>query len=469
MMPATLSETQAPTEAENQFNWPLCYEAENLLFERVYAFLGRNSFARILSERMRDETGTLFLDWVDHMIVSPADEAAFREAGYTDDPLGENEAGLKALWHPKAMLPRLLVASGGAKHPSAIAIRPEFVAEFAAIHGITSAIEGEPFSRFRKLLAFEENDAAFYAIERRGYRGYIPQPGDSKKFLAAREIWQTRRRRWDRDVKGYAYSLERLQDLVNLVGPDLACHLVFEEERAFWQKRNRAAIEQKRRQDSLGLGWANHDHHTFRSSREHFLNLMKAWEMLGFHRRERYYAGAEAGWGAQIVEQPIEGIVIFNDVDLYPDETKIDFSREPLAAEEKKLGTIGLWVGLHGESFLDAGMHHLECRFDYERLREQLAAAHIKTMAPFSDFPFLKQAFTQGERWAVRPERITRLRKRDLLNDEQAQKFAYEGAIGSHLENLQRKGGFKGFNQKSVSVIIEATDPRKQDAVHKWA
>jgi hypothetical protein len=27
---------------------------------------------------------------------------------------------------------------------------------------------------------------------------------------------------------------------------------------------------------------------------------------------------------------------------------------------------------------------------------------------------------------------------------------------------LQRKGGFKGFNQKSVSVIIEATDPRKQ-------
>jgi hypothetical protein len=124
---------------------------------------------------------------------------------------------------------------------------------------------------------------------------------------------------------------------------------------------------------------------------------------------------------------------------------------------------------LHGESFLDAGMHHLECRFDHALLREQLAAAHIKTMAPFSDFPFLKQAFTQGERWAVRPERITRLRTRNLLTDEQAQKFAHEGAIGSHLENLQRKGGFKGFNQKSVSVIIELTDPRKQDAVHKFA
>jgi hypothetical protein len=457
---------EAPAGAENQFNWPLCYGAENLLLQRIDAFLEENSFARILGQRMRDETGTLFLDWIDHLVIAPANEAAFRETGYENDPLGENPAGLKALWHPLAMLPRLLIAED---QKEAIAIRPEFVAEFAAIHGITNTIDGEPFARFRKLLVYEENEAVLYAIERRGYRGYVTQASDLKTYLAAREIWQTRRRRWDRDVKGYAYSLERLQDVVDLVGPDLACHLVFEEERAFWQKRNRAAIEQKRRQDSLGLGWANHDHHTFRSSRKHFVDLMKAWEMLGFHRRERYYAGSQAGWGAQIVEQPIEGITVFNDVDLYSDETEIDFSREPLSPEEKKLRTVGLWVGLHGESFLDAGMHHLECRFDYERLREQLAAAHIKTMAPFSDFPFLKQAFTQGERWAVRPERITRLRTRGLLTDEQAQKFAHEGAIGSHLENLQRKGGFKGFNQKSVSVIIEATDPRKQDAVHKWA
>ena len=27
----------------------------------------------------------------------------------------------------------------------------------------------------------------------------------------------------------------------------------------------------------------------------------------------------------------------------------------------------------------------------------------------------------------------------------------------------------ENFNQKSVSVIIELTDPRKQDAVHKYA
>src|SRR5436190_13609107 len=178
MTPATLNEAQAPTSAENQFNWPLCYDAENLLLERIDSFLAQNSFARILAGRMRDETGTLFLDWVDHLLVSAADEAAFRELGFTDDPLGENAGGLKALWHPEAMLARVLVAAKETSHPSALAIRPEFVAEFAAVHGITNEMEGEVYARFRKLLAFEENDAAFYAVERRAYRGYITQPPD---------------------------------------------------------------------------------------------------------------------------------------------------------------------------------------------------------------------------------------------------------------------------------------------------
>ena len=150
----------------------------------------------------------------------------------------------------------------------------------------------------------------------------------------------------------------------------------------------------------------------------------------------------------------------FCDVDLEPAETEIDFSRQPLPAS-RKLGTIGLWVGLHGESLLDAGLHHLECRFDYSLLREQLAGRGINTMKPFSDFPFLKQAFTEGERWPVRRERAERLWRIGLIDEKHFNQFMSEGAIGSHLENLQRKGGFKGFNQKSVSVIIQATDPRR--------
>jgi hypothetical protein len=155
------------------------------------------------------------------------------------------------------------------------------------------------------------------------------------------------------------------------------------------------------------------------------------------------------------------GIVVFADVDLLPEETQIDFSvhRLPPAA---RLGTVGLWVGLHGESFLEAGMHHLEARFDFDLLRGQLKGCGVNTMNPFSDFPFLRQAFTEGERWPVRHERAQRLLSAGLIKREQFDQFTREGALGSHLENLQRHGGFKGFNQKSVSVVIAATDPRKR-------
>jgi hypothetical protein len=190
------------------------------------------------------------------------------------------------------------------------------------------------------------------------------------------------------------------------------------------------------------------------------VDLVEFLLTLGFVKRERYYAGAEAGWGAQILEQPVVGIVVFADVDLLPEETQIDFStyRLPWAS---RLGTVGLWVGLHGESFLEAGMHHLEARFDFDLLRGQLKECGVSTMKPFSDFPFLRQAFTEGERWPVRRERAERLLSAGLITRGQFDQFMREGALGSHLENLQRHGGFKGFNQKSVSAVIAATDPRK--------
>ena len=86
----------------------------------------------------------------------------------------------------------------------------------------------------------------------------------------------------------------------------------------------------------------------------------------------------------------------------------------------------------------------------------------INTMNPFSDFEFLRQAFTEGEWWPVNRERAQRLLSAGLITPEQFEKFTTEGALGSHLDNLHRHGGFKGFNQKSVSVIISATDPRKE-------
>jgi hypothetical protein len=454
---------------EKRFDWPLCYDAENHLLARLESFTERNGFTRRLAERMRDETGTLLLDWVDYLVVPHAEEKRLREVGFTDDPLGETPAHRKALWHPEAMLPRVLVErdASAVRSPDILAIRCDSVADFLAAHGLSVQPEGAPLSRFRRALVSEENLTRLKVVERSGYRGFIPvrPSGEVEDLLKAAELWRLRPRQFADDAQGFRQTQTLLDHLMELVGRDLACHAVFAEERRYWQSRNRAAQIQKARQDKLGLGWANHDHHTFRCSRQHFVDLMRVLEKLGFERRERYYAGAQAGWGAQILEQPVEGIVTFCDVDLEPHETEIDFSRQPLPPS-KQLGTIGLWVGLHGESLLDAGMHHLECRFDYSRLREQLAGEGVNTMKPFSDFDFLKQAFTEGERWPVRRERAARLLRQGRIDEKQFNQFVNEGAIGSHLENLQRKGGFKGFNQKAVSVIIQATDPRLQAAGH---
>ena len=453
---------------EKRFDWPLCYDAENLVLARISSFLEHNSFAASLAKRMADETGTLMIDWVDYMVVSAEEEPSWLAAGFTPDRTPETPPNHTAFHHPDAMLPRVLLDAEASpvNFPDVLAVHPESIAEFITAHHLDQHAEGDPLARFRRVVASEERGTRFEAVERRGYRGFVvnrPAPDEAGKLLKAMDLWNNRKREFPTDAEGFAYAHAVLDQVIGLVGKDLACHLVFAGERAFWESRNWAARVQKSRQDKLGLGWGNHDHHTFRSSRVHFVDLMRALEKLGFERRERYYAGAQAGWGAQILEQPVEGIVAFCDVDLLPEETAIDFSRQPLPPCPN-VGTIGLWVGLHGESFLQAGMHHLECRFDYDLLRDQLARVNVPTMKPFSDLPFLKQAFTEGERWPVKPERAERLLDNGLISFRQFDEFTTSGAIGSHLENLQRKGGFKGFNQKSVSAIIEATDPRRQSA-----
>jgi hypothetical protein len=452
---------------ESRFDWPVCYEAEALLLRRIDGMLERNRFARRLSERLPSETGTLILDWTDHVVLMPEDEKPFRAAGFVQHPSAKARDGLIVLYHPEAMLPRVLPSEHRQTSVlPGLAIRTENLIDFLAAHGLSPEPEGPPLSRFRKATISVENGVRFEALERRGYDGYScanPEPGAVEALLKARELWQTRQRVFEDDAIGYGSAQATLDKVLALVGRDLACHVVFEGERLYWQRRNRAAQFQKQRQDALGLGWANHDHHTFRSSRRHFLDLMRVLEKLGFRRRERFYAGSQAGWGAQILEQPVEGIVVFADVDLMPGEVETDFSRHALPPASR-VGTVGLWVGLHGESFLEAGMHHLEARFDFVQVREQLNRNGIEGMKPFSDFEFLKQAFTRGEHWPVRPERARRLLEDGLISKEQFDRFLSEGAIGSHLETLQRRGGFKGFNQDSVSAVIAATDPRKATA-----
>jgi hypothetical protein len=465
-MPSTLSTsaTGSADAAAPRFDWPLAKDAERLLRRWLASFLSRHSVARRLGERMLEETGTDLFEWLDHLVMSPADEEDLLGAGFVLDAGAESPNRERVYEHPRATLPRVRIRGGHGLTPSLVALRPESIAAFMAAHNLAAEPEGEPFSRYRTVLVAEENGLRLEAVERHSYRGFVSAPlqrGQLEPIVKAKELWQTRPRQFADPAAGFGAANQILERVLGLVERDLACQFFFEAERAYWERRNRAGRLQRRRQDKLGLGWGNHDHHTFRCSREHFVELIEFLLKLGFEKRERFYAGAEAGWGAQISEQSTVGIVVFADVDLMPEETRIDFSTQKLPPAPR-LGTVGLWVGLHGESFLEAGMHHLEARFEFNALRQQLAAQGVNTMKPFSDFKFLRQAFTEGEHWPVRHERLDRLLSAGLITRGQFDQFLAQGALGSHLENLQRHGGFKGFNQKSVSVVIAATDPRKQ-------
>ncbi len=458
-----------PTPAFDWQRWP---ETEAFIDAWIARSLDANPFAANLAQRMTSETSTRFKDWVDHLVVSdrPGLARTLGGLGYSRTPI-PYATRAPVFRHEGGMFPAVAVVPGGTEDVLEVAIKVESVADFSGAHDLGLEIYGYPLGPYR-VARLAGGPTTFAAVERRGYLGFDPFSGDmarvgrmvphaARNAIAAREVWQTRRRRFDDDAEGFDAAEKALERTIELAGStDLACHLIFEVERDYWTSRNTAARVQKDRQDRLGLGWANHDHHTFRSSRRFFPRLIGMFERLGFVLRESFHAGEHAGWGAQIVEHPTTGIVIFADLDLAPEEASHDFAHDALA-ELPRPNTVGLWVGLHGESILGAGMHHLEAQFDFDRLRDDLKAeADIETMKPFSNFPFLRQAFTAGQRWSVSKGRADRLLTLGWIDADQHARFLAEGTIGSHLENLQRTEGYKGFNQQAVSAIIAATDPR---------
>ncbi len=454
------------------FQWERWPETEAFVDSLIFKALEGSSFASRLAERMVRETSTRFKDWVDHLVIAGQPGLARQLSGLGYKRQAQTYGQTSPVYgHEGGMFPRLVVVVGDGPDVREIAIKVESIADFSEAHDLAMTIEGYPLGPYR-VGRLRGGLTDFAAVERRGYLGFESFSGEmaregrmaphsARNALAAREVWQTRRRRFDDDGEGFDATEKTLERVIELSGgSDLACHLIFEVERDYWTSRNRAATVQKARQDRLGLGWANHDHHTFRSSRRYFPRLIAMFRRLGFVARERFHAGEQAGWGAQIVEHPTTGIVIFADLDLAPDEASLDFSRKTLP-ELLQPNTVGLWIGLHGESILEAGMHHLEAQFDFDSLRDDLARESlIETMKPFSTFPFLRQAFTAGERWQVSERRADRLLAEGWIDRDQHAKFLAEGAIGSHLENLQRAEGFKGFNQHAVSAILAATDPR---------
>lgn len=436
-----------------EFQWTVHPEAEALVTSMLDRAVDDSQRLQELSRRLASQTSTRLFDWVDH-VEGPASHEQLRQAGFV-----EGTGRSAGLWrHPGAQLPAV------APRPRrAVGLRVDDAAAFAAVHRGRHGVRGTPGSGFRLAVLDDAEPVAVSGVERRSWsQGLTPQDFDDAQVAAAaqaRRLWAERPRHGD-GPEAVAEVEALATRMTKLVGPDLAAGYALELERDYWQRRNFAAAAQHCRQDRLGMGWGNNDHHTFRSSRETFRPLIAVFRALGFAVRERFYAGEEAGWGAQVLEHPGNGGVVFADVDLAPSEVHVDFSDQPLPPGDS-LGTVGLWCALHGESLLAAGMHHLEGQFDFDVLRDDLAEIGVGHMAPFSDLPHLRQAFTEAERWPVDPKRLRALVASGRLETEAAQRFAAEGAAGSHMENLARRGGYKGFNQTNVSTTMRATDPRK--------
>ena len=447
-------------DQKHPFDWQRHPEAEQLLINLLDEACRANQAIALFKDDLYHRTSTRLFDWLDHISVGtePELEMKLGELGFEEESAG---AAYRVYRHPGAQLPSLIVEDTS-KGVSAIAVKVENIADFLMVRGMPAVIEGTPFARYRRCQVNIDQGVALYVIERRGTRTMEPTHQDGnylQRYLEGQEAWKRRPRDLEEEDEAICHMLLLAERLVAELGTDTAAWLVLECERDLWQARNKAAQIQKARQDRLGMGWANHDHHTFRSSRRHFTSLVRLFEILGFHCRERYYAGEEAGWGAQVMENSTAGLILFLDTDLTPEELDIDFAHQTIP-EIEQLGTVGLWCELHGDSILKAGMHHLEAQFFFDELRTDLQEQGVQLMEPFSNFTYLKQAFTQAEHWQVDPRRVEKLLSREWIGPEQAEQFLTEGAVGSHLENLQRRDGYKGFNQKNVSFIIKKTDPR---------
>lgn len=456
----------AVNSALEQFRWETQPAAARWVSDVIERFAVDNPIIARLGHLLRDNTGTRLVDWVDHLALDSQQKQLEREL--SDVGFVADSSDVSAIWrHPRGIFPTVVLGSGriglGIRVDSVEVGLERLPGWLEIANPADSQIIGEYGSPFRMARLVSRNGVELWLVERHGHQGFEevkPRSGQVSAASRHLEAFRRRERRFAVPADGFRQASELFAAAANDLGTAWACAVFFQAEREYWQSRNRAGRVQYERQDRLGLGWANHDHHTYRSSRASFTHLIATLEQMGFQCRERFYAGSEAGWGAQVLEQPDCQLVIFADVDLSPEELSGDFAHEPLPQREH-LGTVGLWCALHGEAFLEAGMHHLECQFDFDAARTQLAQEGIETMAPFTNFPFLRQAFTNGEMWPVDPPRIDRLVAEGRITAEQAERFRREGALGSHLEILERNEGYKGFNQTGVSDIISRTDPRR--------
>jgi hypothetical protein len=411
-----------------------------------------NRAARAFGERLHAATAIRLRDLLDFVeFAGDATRANIEAQGWTEAEPGvwRNPAGL---FPPHVRTGRDVVW-----------FRVESLDQFLRAQGIEAAVEGAPLAPLRRALVWPGEGVGVGVVERNGSAGFAAHPDDAAEIRAARitlNAFRARRRQFDTVEAGLDHTERLVSRSVASLGAHRACALWLMAEREYWLSRCHAGRVQKARQDAAGVGFANIDHHTYDSSRAHYAATIRILETLGYELREMLYAGDMAGWGSQVLEQPAIGSTIFADVDLAPHELDIDFAHDPLPPLDRHRRA-GILCALHGESILEQGLNHVACFFDQAELRRQLAGLGILTMPPFSDMPHLYQELTHGDWAAVDPARVDALEAAGHLPAEEAERIRLEGAIVTHLENIERNDGYKGFNKPGIDGVLRKLDPRR--------
>lgn len=434
-------------------DWQQQPSAESFLRSFIERTLKCCPGAENYAEKLRDACGVRLRDIVDYIeFDDPALVATIEEAGWEEEESRQ--------WQNRSgYFPAFIRGAS-----TSIYIRVESIEQFAGVTSGRGEIRGAAFGPVRRLVAFTNGGTSLSGIERNGYVGFsapIVSPDLIRKARLHLQSFRSRRRHFDGIEAGLGHTEELVDQAVADLGSHWACDLWLKAEREYWMLRCAPARLQKARQDAAGIGWSNIDHHTYDGSRRHYRHTIRILEKLGYELREMLYAGELAGWGSQILEQPVLKSTIFADVDLAPHELDVDFAHEELP-ELDKHRRAGLVSALHGESILEAGLNHVAGLFEQRTLRNQLELEGVRMMAPFSEMPHLYQELTEGALIAIDPGRVDALEAEGHLDAAQAEEIRLNGAILSHLENIERNDGFKGFNKPGIDGVLRKLDPRSR-------
>jgi len=256
----------------SKFRWQPQPDVSKWLNGLLFEFCNANPDIAWLADRMRADTGTRLVDWVDFVGLMPSGRERERlsELGFVPDATIEaGDEGAEVLVHPDGLFPMVLLLAETSQHQRSprlmpmlrVGVRVDSVRDFLEANRLAclELAEGEVDGQIRQACISNIGAVALWVVERHGYRGFSsPRNGTESVAAGVHHLRAFRERA--RDLESESLSFDRAEELIRAavadLGEDWACDLFFQAEREYWLSRNKAARVQYERQSKFGFGWA---------------------------------------------------------------------------------------------------------------------------------------------------------------------------------------------------------------------